>query len=272
MDHLNLADASSQITTFAAVAWTWTIEFVPKLAGALVILVVGYFLARLASRAVQAGMERAGRVVDVTVEPVLATVARYAVMTVVLLAALSQLGVQTNSLIAALGAVALALGLALQGTLQNIAAGIMLLYLRPFRYGDLIETPVITGRVKEIGLFVTNLETVDGLFYFVPNSMLWNVPLKNHTRNPRRQVTVTLSVSYEANLAEVRRVLSEVAANEPRVLRDPQPTVGVESYLDTRVVVALRAWVSTADYAEAQRALLEAAKARLQAAGVKMPL
>jgi small conductance mechanosensitive channel len=269
---LNLAGASAQIGTFATVAWAWTIEFVPRLTGALIILIIGYMLARLASRAVKAAMERVGRAVDVTVEPVLATVARYAVMTVVLLAALSQLGVQTNSLIAALGAVALALGLALQGTLQNIAAGIMLLYLRPFRFGDMIETPVITGRVKEIGLFVTNLETVDGLFYFVPNSMLWNVPLKNHTRNPRRQLTVTISVSYQADLAEVRRVLAEAAANEARVLRDPPPTVSVESYLDTRVVVGLRAWVPTADYADAQRALAEAAKGRLQAAGIKVPL
>ena len=267
-----LADASAHLGSFAAVAWAWTIEFVPRLGSALIILAVGYALARLASRLVKAAIERAGRVVDVTVEPVLATVARYAVMIVVLVAALSQLGVQTNSLLAALGAVALALGLALQGTLQNIAAGIMILYLRPFRFGDMIETPVIMGRVKEIGLFVTNLETVDGLFYFVPNSMLWNVPLKNHTRNPRRQVTITISVSYEANLAEVRRVLSEVAASEPRVLRDPQPIVGVESYLDTRVVVALRAWVPTADYADAQRALAEAVKGRLQAAGIKVPV
>ena len=266
-----LADASAHLGSFAAVAWAWTIEFVPRLGSALIILALGYTLARLASRLVKAAIERAGRVVDVTVEPVLATVARYAVMIVVLVAALSQLGVQTNSLLAALGAVALALGLALQGTLQNIAAGIMILYLRPFRFGDMIETPVITGRVKEIGLFVTNLETVDGLFYFVPNSMLWNVPLKNHTRNPRRQVTITISVSYEANLAEVRRVLSEVAASAPRVLRDPQPIVGVESYLDTRVVVALRAWVPTADYADAQRALAEATKGRLQAAGIKVP-
>ena len=265
-----LASAPENLGTLAAVAWTWTIEFVPRLGGALIILVVGYMLARLASRLVKATVERTGRI-DMTVEPVLATVARYAVLVLVLLAALAQLGVQTNSLLAALGAVALALGLALQGTLQNIAAGIMLLYLRPFRYGDTIETPVITGTVKEIGLFVTHLETTDGLFYFVPNSALWNVPLKNHTRNPRRQITVPISVSYEADLAEVRRVLSEIARGEPRVLKTPAPTVSVETYTENRVVVALRAWVATTDYAEVQRALAEAAKGRLQAAGIKVP-
>lgn len=266
-----LAAAPENLGALAAIAWTWTIEFVPRLGGALFILVVGYMLARLASRLVKATVERTGRI-DMTVEPVLATVARYAVLTLVLLAALAQLGVQTNSLLAALGAVALALGLALQGTLQNIAAGIMLLYLRPFRYGDTIETPLITGKVKEIGLFVTNLETLDGLFYFVPNSALWNVPLKNHTRNPRRLITVPISVSYEAGLADVRRVLSEIATGEKRVLDTPPPTVSVESYTENRIVVALRAWVATADYAEVQRALAEEVKTRLQAAGIKMPI
>jgi small conductance mechanosensitive channel len=268
---MNLTEAPAELTSFAAMAWAWSVAFLPRLGGAFIILIVGVMLARLVSRLVRVTLERTGHF-DLTVEPVLATAARYAVLIVVLLAALAQIGVQTTSLIAALGAAGLAIGLALQGTLQNIAAGIMLLYLRPFRTGDTIETPIIMGKVKEIGLFVTNLETLDGLFYFVPNSMLWNVPLKNHTRNPRRQVTITISVSYEANLAEVRRVLSEVAASEPRVLRDPQPVVGVESYLDTRVVVALRAWVPTADYADAQRALAEAVKGRLQAAGIKVPL
>lgn len=268
---VNLAAAPARFATFAAVAWGWTIEFVPRLAGAIIILIIGYALARLASRLVKATVQRTGRI-DVTVEPALATAARYAVLILVFLAALAQLGVQTNSLLAALGAVALALGLALQGTLQNIAAGIMLLYLRPFRAGDMIETPLINGKVKELSLFVTYLETADGLFYFVPNSALWNVPLKNHTRNPRRLITIPINVSYEADLAEARRVLTEIAANDRRVLPDPQPTVSVESYLENRVVIALRAWVATVDYVGVQRALAEEAKGRLQAAGIKMPV
>jgi small conductance mechanosensitive channel len=265
-----LAEASADLGSFAAISWAWAVEFLPRLGGAIVILVVGVVVARLAARVVKVTLERAGHF-DLTVEPVLATAARYAVLIVVLLVALAQLGVQTTSLIAALGAAGLAIGLALQGTLQNIAAGIMLLYLRPFRTGDTIETPVIIGKVKEIGLFVTNLETLDGLFYFVPNSMLWNVALKNHTRNPRRLITISISVSYEADLAKARSVLTEIATSEKRVLRDPAPTFSVESYTENRVVVALRAWVATEDFAEVQRNLAEAAKGRLQEAGIKVP-
>jgi small conductance mechanosensitive channel len=266
-----LAEATADLNSFAAMSWAWAVEFLPKLAGAIVILIVGVMLARLASRLVKITLERAGGHFDLTVEPVLATAARYAVLIVVFLVALGQLGVQTTSLIAALGAAGLAIGLALQGTLQNIAAGIMLLYLRPFRAGDTIETPVIMGKVKEIGLFVTNLETMDGLFYFVPNSMLWNVALKNHTRNPRRLITIQISVSYEADLSKARGVLTETATSEKRVLRDPPPTVSVDSYADTRVVIALRAWVATEDFGEVQRGLAEAAKGRLQLAGIKVP-
>jgi len=189
----------------------------------------------------------------------------------VFIAALGQLGVQTTSLLTVLGAAGLAIGLALQGTLSNIAAGIMLLYQRPFRSGDTIETPAVVGKVREIGLFATQLETLDGLFYFVPNSVLWNVPLKNQTRNPRRLITITLSVSYEADLAQASRVLLDVAQSDPRILSDPAPAFSVESYLDNRIVIALRAWAATSDFGEAQRDLAEAAKTRLQAAGIKMP-
>jgi small conductance mechanosensitive channel len=266
-----LVEASADLNSLATMSWAWMVEFLPRVGAAIIILVVGVVVARLASRLVKVTLERAGHF-DLTVEPVLATAARYAVLIVVFLAALAQLGVQTTSLIAALGAAGLAIGLALQGTLQNIAAGIMLLYLRPFRTGDTIETPVVMGRVKEIGLFVTNLETMDGLFYFVPNSMLWNVALKNHTRNPRRLITIPISVSYEADLAKARSVLMAVAASEKRVLRDPAPTVSVESYMDTRVVMALRAWVATEDFGEVQRNLAEAAKGKLQQAGIKVPV
>jgi small conductance mechanosensitive channel len=268
---LNLGDTPAQLTAFGAMTWTWAVEFLPRLGVALVILAVGFSVAGWASRLVRAAIERS-RHIDSTLEPIAASGVRYAILIVVFIAALGQLGVQTTSLLTVLGAAGLAIGLALQGTLANIAAGIMLLYLRPFRAGDTIETPVIVGKVKEIGLFATNLETLDGLFYFVPNSMLWNVPLKNQTRNARRLVTVLINVSYEADLAEARRVLSELAASEPRVLREPPPTVGVETYMENRVVVALRAWTATADFGEVQRALAESAKSRLQQAGIKMPV
>lgn len=268
---LNLSETPAQLTAFGAMAWAWAGEFLPRLGVALLILIAGFTIAGWASRLVRAAIERS-RHIDSTLEPIAATAVRYAILIVVIVATLGQLGVQTTSLLTVLGAAGLAIGLALQGTLQNIAAGIMLLYLRPFRAGDTIETPLVTGKVKEIGLFATNLETLDGLYYFVPNSALWNVPLKNHTRNARRLITVTLSVSYETDLAAAKRVLIELATEEPHVLREPPPGFNVESYMENRVVIALRAWAATTDFAEMQRTLAEAAKARLQAAGIKMPV
>src|SRR5882724_2589263 len=154
---LSLAQAPTQITAFAAMAWAWGTEFLPRLGAAMLILFVGFVIAGWVRTLVRAAIGQM-RHVDNTLQPIAGTAARYAILIVVVIAALGQLGVQTTSLLTVLGAAGLAIGLALQGTLQNIAAGIMLLYLRPFRAGDTIETPLIIGKVKEIGLFATHLE------------------------------------------------------------------------------------------------------------------
>jgi len=268
---IDLAQATNEADAFATMGWAWAVAFLPRLAAALVLFIAGAFIAGWLSGVVTRMLSGSGRV-DNTVIPVVGIVIRYAILILVLIAALGQLGVQTTSLLAVLGAAGLAIGLALQGTLSNIAAGIMLLYLRPFRVGDTIETPTVAGTVDEIGLFVTHLETADGLFFFAPNSELWNKPLRNFSRNPRRMMTITISASYDADPAVVRRALLEMADAEPRVLKEPPPLVSVENYLENRVVFGFRAWTSTANYAETQRAIAELIKQRLQAAGIKIPL
>jgi small conductance mechanosensitive channel len=147
----------------------------------------------------------------------------------------------------------------------------MLIYLRPFRIGDYIETPTIAGSVREIGLFVTHLETGDGLFYFVPNSSLWNTPVKNHSRNERRLMTIRVSIDYGADPAEARRILLAMAASDPRILTDPAPNVFVDSYGDSAVVLAFTAWAATPVFWEAQRTMIEEAKLRLESGGIEMP-
>lgn len=266
---LNLAQATGELSGLAAALWAWGVEFLPRLVAAALILLAGFWLAGWLARLV-GGVARRTPHIDLTIVPILSTVVRYAILLFVLIIALGQIGVQTTSLLAVLGAAGLAIGLALQGTLQNIAAGIMLLYLRPFRIGDTIETPAITGKVEQIGLFASQLQTLDGLFYFVPNSALWNVPLKNHTRNPRRQINVQLRVAYDADLEEVRRRLTEMAAADKRIAADPAPQVFVDSYTDAFVIVTLRAWAATPVFVEAQRAMAEEAKRRLQAAGIRI--
>jgi small conductance mechanosensitive channel len=267
---IDLAQAASEADAFATMAWAWAAAFLPRLAAALVLFIAGAFVAGWLSGVVTRMLSGTGRV-DNTIVPMVGIVIRYTILILVLIAALGQLGVQTTSLLAVLGAAGLAIGLALQGTLANIAAGIMLLYLRPFRVGDYIETPTVAGTVNEIGLFVTHLETPDGLFFFAPNSELWNKPLRNFSRNPRRMMTITFSTSYDADPAVVRRALLEMAEAEPRILKEPPPIVSVESYLENRIVFGFRAWTSTANYPDTQRAIAERIKQRLQAAGIKFP-
>ncbi|MGQ7792726.1 mechanosensitive ion channel family protein [Faunimonas sp. B44] len=267
---MDLTDAPAELGAAAAMAWAWAVAFLPRIATALLILAIGFVLANWAARLVRRLIGRTGHL-DPTVQPILGTVARYAVLILVLVAALGQLGVQTASLLAVLGAAGLAIGLALQGTLQNIAAGIMLIYLRPFRVGDFVELPNVSGIVKEIGLFVTELDTFDGIFYFVPNSEIWNKPLKNHSRNARRLMTIQIGIAYAADPAEARRVLLAMAAEDPRVLAEPAPYVYVDSYGDSAVTIAFRAWAPTAVFWDVQRAMIEEAKRRLEAAGIEIP-
>jgi small conductance mechanosensitive channel len=267
---MDLSRAPDQMSAAAAMVWAWSLSFVPRFGAAVLILVAGIFLAGWATRLVSRMSARTIHL-DPTVRPFLGTIVRYGVLILFLIAALGQLGVQTASLLAVLGAAGLAIGLALQGTLQNIAAGIMLIYLRPFHVGDYIETPTIAGSVREIGLFATHLETGDGLFYFVPNSALWNAPLKNHNRNPRRLMTIRISIDTGADPAEARRILLGMAADDPRILADPPPSVFVENYGDGAVVLAFTAWAPTPLFWEAQRATIEEAKRRLESGGIDMP-
>ena len=267
---MELTTFPEDLTAVGAMVWAWALSYLPRAAAALAILVAGLWIAGWASRAIGRLAERSAHV-DATVRPILGTIARYAILLFFLVAALGQLGVQTASLLAVLGAAGLAIGLALQGTLQNIAAGIMLLYLRPFRVGDYVETPTVAGNVREIGLFVTQLDTADGLFYFVPNSAIWNTPLKNHSRNPRRLMQIRIGIEHGADPAEARRLLLDMVAADPRILTEPPPQVFVDTYTDSAITLALYAWAPTPVFWETQRATVEEAKRRLEAGGIRLP-
>ncbi|MNY05797.1 Small-conductance mechanosensitive channel [compost metagenome] len=169
---------------------------------------------------------------------------------------LGQFGVQTASILAALGAAGLAIGLALQGTLQNIAAGIMLLVLRPFRVGEYIET----GTVIEIGLFATELKTSDGLYRLAPNSTLWNVPITNYSRFPSRRHELSLTVKTDEDLTAAQNMLMKVVRSESRVLLDPAPVTFVDSVSADSATVKLRYWVRSDSYFATTRDVTKAMK------------
>jgi small conductance mechanosensitive channel len=246
----------------------WALPLIPSLVGALLLLVLGWWLAGWADRAIRTMLARR---IDPTLIGVLAAVARYAIVIVVLVAVLSQLGIQTTSILAALGAAGLAVALAMQGTLSNIAAGLMLLWLRPFRVGDYIDTGQVAGIVKELGLFATELQSWDGLYQFVPNSELWNKRIMNHSRLPTRLVDLKFGVSYNDDLTKGQEVLLGLARADARTQAEPEPIVFVDELGDSAVVLRLRCWVATPEYWPLRRALTERGKLALEEAGLSIP-
>ena len=260
----------SQVTSLGNLALTWAANVLPGLVTALIILVVGYYAASWAARGAGSLMSRANTN-DLTLVPVVTNVVRYAILVVVVIAALAQLGVQTTSVLAVIGAAGLAIGLALQGTLANIAAGIMLLWLRPFRVGDYVEISSVAGTVEEINLFHSRLRSWDGIYKFVPNSQLWNTTLTNYSRNRTRLILIEFGIAYEDDIGEGRRVLAEHARAHPDVLEDPPVTVVPLSLGDSAVVLQVRAWSTTAKFWDTRWDLTEGGKKALEAAGITIP-
>lgn len=247
------------------------VQYAFSVVGAVIILLVGWLLTRFLARWSQVALGQV-RGLDATVAGFVSNFLRYALLAIVIVMVLGQFGVQTTSIVAALGAVGLAIGLALQGTLQNIAAGIMLLVLRPFRVGDAIETSAISGTVRFIGIFTTELETADGLYRMTPNSLLWNVPITNFSRLPTRRFELNLKVGYEENIDAVGAALLSLVAEDSRVLKAPVPETFVADLTDGAVVVSLRYWTTAGDYWATSRDVVKKVKSTFDAAGVTIPV
>lgn len=238
--------------------------------GAVILLVVGYVVAGLAERSIFAGL---GHIhgFDATLHHFFSKIVRYAILILVVIMVLGQFGVQTASIIAAIGAIGLAIGLALQGTLQNIAAGIMLLALRPFRIGEYVEVGAISGTVEEIGLFATRLRTADGVYVLAPNSTLWNQPVRNYTRNGIRRSDITLTIGSWNDIDHAQKAMLGVATAERRIRREPAPIAFVSTVGDSSVAISLRYWTSGADFFATQIDLTKRAKQAFDAEGISVP-
>jgi len=261
--------APQNLDAGAAMIWTWSAAFLPRLAAALAILFAGALIARWASRVTAGIARRTGRL-DPTIGPIVGSCVRYAILILVAIVALSQLGVQTASLFAVLGAAGLAVGLALQGTLSNIAAGIMLLWLRPFQVGDTIEVITgnpISGTVKEIGLFACWIENYDGALVFAPNSTIWNFALRNHSRNGARLVSFSVALPQKADVERAKAILLETLSGDSRALASPAPDVFVDRLDDNgEASLVCRLWTAPANVGEAQRSVIAEARRRLEQA------
>lgn len=256
--------------TLAETAFLWLRANLMEIIGAFAVLIIGLFIAGILQRAVSRALQRSDRF-DQTVARFLSNVVKYALWVVVLVTVLTQFGVETTSILAALSGVALAIGLALQGTLSNVASGVMILVQKPFKVGEAINVGAITGVVQDITLFTTELKQFDGLFVMIPNAELWNQPIINYHRHPIRRFELIVGIAYDDSMAEAREALLGVATEDPRVLADPAPVAFVASLDDSSVGVGLRVWCIPADYLALSWALTEAAKARFDKVGLSIP-
>ena len=208
-------------------------------------LIIGFWLSSKAERTIKLMLSRIPRLSPMLI-PISGSVTRYAGMTITLVVSLGQFGIQTTSIIAVLGAAGLAIGLALQGTLSNVAAGVMLLILRPFETGDWVEVAGSSGMVKEVGLFTTKIDTFDNIFISIPNSTIWSSTITNHSKHKKRRLDIEIGVSYSSDLDVVENVMLKLA-EDPRVHADPNPQFHVLSYGDSAIQVRLRIYVDYAD-------------------------
>lgn len=264
------AQTTSDMPAWTETAFEWGIKALPTILSALAILIIGLWLAARAG-AVTRRLLKNQDTIDVILQGILARLVRYAISIIVLIAALGQLGVQTTSLLAALGAIGLAIGLALQGTLSNIAAGMMLLWLRPYKVGDYIKAGDIEGTVNDMSLFATHLKTIEGLFLFAPNNELWNTKILNYSKMPQRMIREIFTISYDDDIGRARRVLQDLFGDDERVLQSPEPVVYVVELGDSAVGLEVRAWTKTTDYAQTRWSMIEQSKVSLEAAGISIP-
>ncbi|QUL37549.1 mechanosensitive ion channel family protein [Erythrobacter sp. JK5] len=261
-------DISALNMTETALVWL-RLNFM-DIIGGFAVLFIGLFLASVISRAVSRALNSGDRF-EPTVARFLSNVVKYALWVVVLVTVLTQFGVETTSILAALSGVALAIGLALQGTLSNVAAGVMILLQKPFRVGEAINVGNITATVQNIGLFTTELKQFDGLFVMIPNAELWNKPIVNFHRHPTRRFELVVGIAYSDSMEEARTQLLGLAHADERVLKDPEPVAFVNTLGDSSVGIGLRVWCSIDDYIGLTWDLTEAAKARFDEVGLTIP-
>jgi len=240
-----------------------------RVLGAIALLVAGWLVCKMVRSFVRRALRRSQ--MDATLVPFFSNLVYYVLLACVVVAVLGLVGIQTTSLIAVLGAAGLAIGLALQGTLSSFAAGVMLLIFRPFRLGDVVEIAGDVGKVHEIGLFATHLDTPDNVRIIVPNAQVWGARIKNFAINDTRRVDMVFGVGYDDDLDRARATIVEVIAADARVLKDPETVVAVAELADSSVNFVARPWCKREDYWGLKWDLTRQIKDRLEAAGCSIP-
>lgn len=265
---------NTEIYNGTSISDVLTLEFLAQMLGnvlaAIVILLVGWIVANWVRRRIQGIGERHARF-DRTLFHFLGNGARYVVLAFAILFVLNTFGVQTTSIVAAIGAAGLAVGLALQGTLSNVAAGVMIIAFRPIKIGDFVEVGGEMGTVKDITLNTTELASLSNVQIIIPNSEVWGNVIENYSIYPTRRAEWTFGVGYGANLKQAEQVIRETIMGDPRSHDDPAPFIQVNGLGDSSVDFLVRVWVDSADYFQYQADMKRAVKEALDAAGVDIP-
>jgi small conductance mechanosensitive channel len=260
----------NETTEILAKIHTWFTDLGLKAIAALLIVLVGIRLARFLQRMASRAMQRAK--IDSTLSHFTGNLVYVAVIVLTAIVALGQLGVETASFIAVLGSAGLAIGLALQGSLSNFAAGILMVIFRPFKVGDYVEVAGMGGVVEKINILSTTLTTPDNRTIIAPNRRLFDDNITNYSAQPSRRIDLVFGTKYESDIDRVKQVISEVLAKDRRILQDPAPKVGVLDWGDTGIRFAVRPWVRTMDYWDVYFDVQEAMKKRFDAEGIAVPL
>lgn len=245
------------------------ISYGMKALAALAVFLIGKRIARLVTNMVVKAMKRND--IDDELIGFIESLLYWGLFAMVCIAALTQLGIQTASFIAVLGAAGLAVGLALQGSLSNFAAGILIIILRPFKVNDFVEIAGEAGKVKEIKIFTTDLRTGDNKCVIIPNARVLASNIINHTTTGTRRIDMVFGIGYEDDIDKAKAAIKAVLADEPRILAEPEAVIGVSALAESSVNIVVRPWVTTDDYWSVNQSLLEQVKKRFDKEDISIP-
>lgn len=254
---------------FSALLNEWIIPYGTKLLLAIIIFYVGRFVAKSLSRLLARSVFLSTK--DEMLKSFVQSISYFLLLLIVIIAALSQLGINTTSLVALIGAAGLAIGLALQNSLQNFAAGVMILIFKPFKKGDWIEAGGVAGRVEQMGILVLELRTADNKTILAPNGKVFADNIVNYSRNETRRIDMIFDIAYEADIAKAKAIVARCLADNSHVLPEPEPLIAVGSLGESSVQIFVRPWVQTPNFMKTQMALLESIKLAFDAENIEIP-
>lgn len=258
-----------EITTYFEYIKNYVLEYSPKLISAIVILFVGLWATSIITKLIKKVMRK--REIEPTLVLFIGNLVFWALRILVLITVITQLGIGTSSFVAILGAAGLAIGLALQGSLSNFAGGVLIILLKPFRVGDVIEAQGIIGTVKEIKMFSTIVTLPENKQAIIPNASLSNDNIINYTVNGTLRIDLVIGVDYGSNFKQVKDVVFEILESHPLILKDPKPAVFVTTLNNSSVDFAIRPWTKAEDYWTVRAEIIESCKLAFDKAGIEIP-